>query len=170
LIPNSDQLNRLSGYYAAQLITKEMDAAPRTACTQIFAVTLKQRKSKITARSSLCTTVHRPDNQWALLRNQQGPQAYSTTHSAIQFFRGTSQVSFARRPLMLIQFSPRSVSLARRRSKRTSEPQSSRRRMLPSESIFISTNCHRIRSRFCAGNFRIDLPRRAPPPECNGIG
>jgi hypothetical protein len=65
LNPKNDQLNRLSGYYAAQLITKEW-MQPANEMHDIFPVTIKQR-----AQSSLpavtAYAVRRPDKQWALL-------------------------------------------------------------------------------------------------------
>src|SRR5205814_7921657 len=65
LNPKNDELNRLSGYYAAQLITKEW-MQPANETHDIFPVTIKQR-----AQSSLpavtAYAVRRPDKQWALL-------------------------------------------------------------------------------------------------------
>ena len=65
LNPKNDQVNRLSAYYAAQLITKEwMQRMNET--HDIFPVTVKQRKPT----SSSAVTVYalrRPDKQWALL-------------------------------------------------------------------------------------------------------
>jgi len=65
LNPKNDQVNRLSAYYAAQLITKEwMQRMNET--HDIFPVTVKQRKP--TSSSAVTVyAVRRPDKQWALL-------------------------------------------------------------------------------------------------------
>jgi hypothetical protein len=65
LNPKSDQVNRLSTYYAAQLITKEW-MQPTKETHEMFPVTMKQKKP---ASSPFVTVyaVHRPDKQWALL-------------------------------------------------------------------------------------------------------
>jgi len=65
LNPKKDELNRLSGYYAAQLITKEW-MQPIRETHEIFAVSVKQEKS---TASPVVTAyaVRRPDKQWALL-------------------------------------------------------------------------------------------------------
>ena len=72
LNPKNDQLNRLSAYYAAQLITKEW-MQPTNETHEIFSVTIKQRKPT----SSPAVTVYavrRPDNQWALLAINKHPK------------------------------------------------------------------------------------------------
>jgi hypothetical protein len=75
LSPKKDELNRLSGYYAAQLITKEW-MEPTNETHDIFPVTIKQR-----APSSLPTVtayaVRRPDEQWALLVINKHPKRAS---------------------------------------------------------------------------------------------
>jgi hypothetical protein len=71
LSPKNDQLNRLSAYYAAQLITKEW-MQPVTEPHEIFLVTVEQTKP----RSSPVVTVyavHRPDKQWSLLAINKSP-------------------------------------------------------------------------------------------------
>jgi hypothetical protein len=71
LNPKNDQLNRLSAYYATQLITKEW-MQPTNETHEIFPVTVKQTKP----RSSPAVTVyavHRPDKQWALLAINKHP-------------------------------------------------------------------------------------------------
>src|SRR5438552_5553529 len=72
LNPKNDQVNRLSAYYAAQLITKEW-MQPTNETHEIFSVTIKQRKPT----SSPAVTVYavrRPDNQWALLAINKHPK------------------------------------------------------------------------------------------------
>ena len=63
LDPKSDKLNRLSAYYAAQLVAKEW-MQPTANLHEIYPVSFKQNNSssKVTAYA-----VRRPDNQWALL-------------------------------------------------------------------------------------------------------
>jgi hypothetical protein len=75
LNPKKDELNRLSGYYAAQLITKEW-MQPTNETHDIFPVTIKQR----TQNSSPAVTayaVRRPDKQWALLVINKHPKRAS---------------------------------------------------------------------------------------------
>jgi len=72
LNPKRDQLNRLSVYYAAQLITKEW-MQPTSDLHDIFPVTIKQEKPT----SSPAVTVYavrRPDKQWALLAINKHPK------------------------------------------------------------------------------------------------
>src|SRR5437016_4936395 len=67
-----DQLNRLSAYYAAKLITKEW-MQPTSDSHDIFPVTIKQEKPT----SSPAVTVYavrRPDKQWALLAINKHPK------------------------------------------------------------------------------------------------
>ncbi len=72
LNPKWDQLNRLSAYHAAQLITKEW-MQPTSDSHDIFPVTIKQEKPT----SSPAVTVYavrRPDKQWALLAINKHPK------------------------------------------------------------------------------------------------
>ena len=75
LNPKNDELNRLSGYYAAQLTTKEW-MQPTNETHDIFPVTIKQR-----AQNSLpavtAYAVRRPDRQWALLVINKHPKRAS---------------------------------------------------------------------------------------------
>jgi hypothetical protein len=75
LNPKNDELNRLSGYYAAQLTTKEW-MEPTSETHDIFPVTIKQR-----AQNSLpavtAYAVRRPDKQWALLVINKHPKRAS---------------------------------------------------------------------------------------------
>ena len=79
LSPKSDQLNRLSTYYAAQLLTKEW-MQPVSEQHEIFPVTIKETKNGahglpavasakagVTRPTVTAYAVRRPDNQWALL-------------------------------------------------------------------------------------------------------
>jgi hypothetical protein len=69
LSPNSDQLNRLSTYYAAQLLTKEW-LQPTNEPHEIFSVTVNQgKRSAITVYA-----VRRPDKRWALLAINKDPK------------------------------------------------------------------------------------------------
>jgi hypothetical protein len=81
LNPKNDELNRLSGYYAAQLTTKEW-MEPTNETHDIFPVTIKQR-----AQNSLpavtAYAVRRPDKQWALLVINKHPKR--ATRLDVQF-------------------------------------------------------------------------------------
>jgi hypothetical protein len=72
LNPKKDELNRLSGYYATHLITKEW-MQPTNETHDIFPVTITQRE-----QSSLpgvtAYAVRRPDKQWALLAINKHPK------------------------------------------------------------------------------------------------
>jgi hypothetical protein len=72
LNPKNDELNRLSGYYAAQLITKEW-MQPTNETHDIFPVTVKSAKS---TASPVVTAyaARRPDKQWALLAINKHPR------------------------------------------------------------------------------------------------
>jgi hypothetical protein len=102
LNPNSDQLNRLSAYHAAQLITKEC-MQPTNGLHTIFAVTLKQRKSKSLPAVTVYA-VHRPDNQWALLAINKDPRRTARLTLQFNFSEARRQVSFAG-DVDVIQFS-----------------------------------------------------------------
>jgi hypothetical protein len=72
LTPNSDQLNRLSAYYAAHLLAKEW-MQPVSEQHEVFPVTIKQTKP---GSSSAVTVyaVRRPDKQCALLAINKDPK------------------------------------------------------------------------------------------------
>ena len=81
LKPNGDELNRLSSYHAAQLITKEwMQSTNKT--HDIFPVTIKPKNPML---SSVVTVyaVRRPDKQWALLAINKHPNR--TARLNVQF-------------------------------------------------------------------------------------
>ena len=72
LSSKSDQLNRLSGYYAAQLLTKEW-MQPLNEQHEIFPVTINEMKNG--ARPTVTAyAVRRPDKQWALLAINKDPK------------------------------------------------------------------------------------------------
>ena len=72
LNPKGDQLNRLSVYYAAQLITKEW-MQPTSDSHDIFPVTIKQEKPT-SSHAVTVYAVRRPDKQWALLAINKHPK------------------------------------------------------------------------------------------------
>ena len=72
LKPNSDELNRLIRYHAAQLITKEW-MQPTNETHDIFPVTIKQRKPALLSSAVTVYAVRRPDKQWALLAINKHP-------------------------------------------------------------------------------------------------
>src|SRR5207247_10085228 len=71
LNPKNDQLNRLSAYYAGQLITKEW-MQPTNETHEIFPVTIKQKNSASLPVVTLYA-IRRPDKQWALLAINKHP-------------------------------------------------------------------------------------------------
>src|SRR5213075_2542099 len=86
LNPSSDQLNRLSGYHAAQLITKEW-MQPIDASHEIFPVGVTQAKGSSSSAVSVYA-VRRPDKQWGLLAINKDPMR--TARLSLQFnFSGT---------------------------------------------------------------------------------
>jgi hypothetical protein len=99
---NSDQLDQLSGYHAAQLINKEW-MQPTNETHDIFRVTTKQGKPTASSAVSVYAA-RRPDKQWALLAINKQPKR--AARLAVQFnFSNGRQVSFAG-DVDVIQFSP----------------------------------------------------------------
>src|SRR5437773_3508595 len=99
---NSEELNRLSGYYGAQLVTKEW-MQPIDEPHDLFPVNIRQMKPTLSSAISVYA-VRRPDKQWALLAINKHPKR--TARLNVQFnLSGTrSQVSFAG-SVDVIQFS-----------------------------------------------------------------
>ncbi len=102
LNPKSDQLDRLSGYYAAQLITKEW-MQPTNETHEIFPVTIKQKKP---ASSPVVTVyaVRRPDKQWALLVINKHPNRGAQLNVQFDIPGAQQPLSFVGQ-VELIQFS-----------------------------------------------------------------
>jgi len=101
LNPKNDQLNLLSTYYAAQLITKEW-MQPTNETHQIFPVTLKQKKPTSSSAVSVYA-VRRPDKEWSLLAINKHPKRDARV--TVQFNSDSRrQVSFAG-DIDVIQFS-----------------------------------------------------------------
>jgi len=76
LSPKSDQLNRLSAYYAAQLLAKEW-MQPVSDQHEIFPVTINGMKNGahgVTRPTITAYAVRRPDKQWALLAINKDPK------------------------------------------------------------------------------------------------
>jgi hypothetical protein len=102
LNPKSDQLNRLSGYYAAQLITKEW-MQPTNETQEIFPVTIKQKKPA-TSSVVIVYAVRRPDKQWSLLAINKHPTRSAQLNVQFKFPGAQQAVSFAGQ-VEVIQFS-----------------------------------------------------------------
>jgi hypothetical protein len=79
--PNNEELNRLSGYYGAQLITKEW-MQPIDEPHDIFPVNIRQMKPTLSSAVSVYA-VRRPDKQWALLAINKHPKC--TVRLNVQF-------------------------------------------------------------------------------------
>jgi hypothetical protein len=87
LNPKSDQLNRLSTYYAAQLLTKEW-MQPISEQHEMFSVTVNETKNSahhahnatalhaggVARQTVTAYAVRRPDKQWALLAINKNPK------------------------------------------------------------------------------------------------
>ena len=102
LNPKNDQLNRLSAYYAGQLITKEW-MQPTNETHEIFPVTIKQKNS---ASLPLITVyaIRRPDKQWALLAINKHPNRAAQLNVRFDILGAQQPVSFAGQ-VEVIQFS-----------------------------------------------------------------
>jgi hypothetical protein len=102
LNPKNDRVNRLSAYYAAQLITKEW-MQPTNETQEIFPVTIKQKNS---ASSPVVTVyaIRRPDKQWALLAINKHPKREALLN--VQFnIQGAQQPAGFAGQVEVIQFS-----------------------------------------------------------------
>jgi F5/8 type C domain len=73
LNPKNDQVNRLSAYYAAQLITKEW-MQPTNEMHDIFPVAVKQQKPTSSSSAVTVYAVRRTDKQWAFLAINKDPK------------------------------------------------------------------------------------------------
>jgi hypothetical protein len=76
LSPKSDRLNRLSAYYAAQLLTKEW-MQPVNEQHEIFPVSINERKhggQPVPRPTVTAYAVRRPDKEWALLAINKDPK------------------------------------------------------------------------------------------------
>jgi hypothetical protein len=70
--PKSDQLNRLSTYYAAQLLAKEW-MQPVNEQHEVFPLTVRQTKPGSPSAVTVYA-VRRPDKQWSLLAINKNPR------------------------------------------------------------------------------------------------
>jgi hypothetical protein len=102
LNPNSDQLNRLSVYHAAQLITKEW-MLPGNETHDIFQVTKKPGKLTLSSVVSVYA-VRRPDKQWSLLAINKDPKRSARLTMQFNIPGEQHQVTFAG-DVDVIQFS-----------------------------------------------------------------
>jgi hypothetical protein len=102
LNPNADQLNRLSGYHAAQLVTKDW-MQPTNETHDIFRVTIKQ-KDPMLSRAVSVYAVRRPDKQWSLLAINKHPKRPAQLAVQFDFPDARRQGSFAG-DMDVIQFS-----------------------------------------------------------------
>ncbi len=98
----NDQVNRLSAYYATELITKEW-MQPINETHDIFPVTIKQKKP---ASSPVVTVyaIRRPDKQWALLAINKHPNRTAHLNVQFKFSSAKEPVSFVGQ-VEVIQFS-----------------------------------------------------------------
>ena len=102
LTPDGEHLNRLSGYYAALLVTKEW-TQPTNAQHAIFRVSVKEQKPTLLSAITVYA-VHRPDDQWALLAINKHPRHTARLRVQFQFSDAHRPVTFAG-DIDVIQFS-----------------------------------------------------------------
>lgn len=102
LDPTSDQLSRLSGYHAAQLVNKEW-MQPINEAHDVFPVTIQPGKPTSSSAVSVYA-VRRPDKQWGLLAINKDPKRKARLHVQFNFTDAQRQVSLAG-DVELIQFS-----------------------------------------------------------------
>jgi hypothetical protein len=98
----TDELNRLSTYYAAQLITKEW-MQPANEPHEIFRVNVKQERP-ISHPAISVYAVRRPDKQWALLAINKHPTQTARLNAHFDLTGAKQPVSFAG-DVEVIQFS-----------------------------------------------------------------
>jgi len=91
--PNSNELNRVSGYFAAQLITKEW-MQPIDEPHEIFPVKVQQSRASSSSAVSVYA-VRRPDKQWALLAINKHSNRAARLSVDFNFSGARSQASFA---------------------------------------------------------------------------
>jgi len=107
LHPRNDQLNRLSAYYAAQLLTKEW-MQPISEPHEVFSVTVSETKNgaHLTRPTVTAYAVRRPDKQWALLAINKDPRHAAQLKVEFNLPAGTQGLGFVGR-VEIIQFSRR---------------------------------------------------------------
>jgi hypothetical protein len=106
LSPKSDQLNRLSTYYATQLLTKEW-MQPTNETHEIFPVTINEAKNgvhKVTRPTVTAYAVRRPDKQWALLAINKDPKRAAQLNVEFNLPGAKQPLSFVGQ-VQVIQFS-----------------------------------------------------------------
>jgi len=104
LSSKSDQLNRLSGYYAAQLVTKEW-MQPVNEQHEIFPVTMNENGAhRVTRPTVTAYAVRRPDRQWSLLAINKDPKRAAPFNVEFNIAGAQKPVSFVG-PVEVIQFS-----------------------------------------------------------------
>ena len=102
LNPKNDAVNRLSTYYAAQLIIKEW-MQPVSEKHDVFPVLVKQEKPSSPAAVTVYA-VRRPDKQWSLLAINKHPSRSALLHVQFNLAGAKQPVTFAGQ-VEVIQFS-----------------------------------------------------------------
>src|SRR5947207_7713276 len=89
---NSERLNRLAGYYGAQLVTKEWMQSTN-GLHEIFPATVKQQN--LASPPFVCVyPMHRPDKQWALLAHNKHPRRTARLNVQFNLSRAERPVTF----------------------------------------------------------------------------
>jgi hypothetical protein len=102
LEPNGNQLNRLSAYHAAQLITKEW-VQPTNEKHDMFRVTINSGKPMLSSTVSIYA-VRRPDKHWAVLAINKDPKRSARLDVQFKVSKLRRQTTFAG-DVDVIQFS-----------------------------------------------------------------
>jgi hypothetical protein len=113
LNPKNEEMNRLSAYYAAQLITREW-MQPTNQTHEIFSVTINATKHgahRVTRPTNQTSSpavtvyaVHRPDKQWSLLAINKSPSRVAQLNVEFNIAGAQQPVSFVGQ-IEVIQFS-----------------------------------------------------------------
>jgi F5/8 type C domain len=106
LRPKNEQLNRLSAYYAAQLLAKEW-MQPVSEQHEIFLVTTSETKNgahRVTRPTVTAYAMRRPDKQWAVLAINKDPKRTAQLNVEFNLPGAKQPVTFAGR-VEVIQFS-----------------------------------------------------------------
>jgi hypothetical protein len=106
LTSRSNQLNRLSAYYATQLLTKEW-MQPVSEQHEIFPVTINETKNGshgVMRPTITAYAVRRPDKQWALLAINKNPKRAAQLKVQFKILGAKQPLSFVGQ-VQVIQFS-----------------------------------------------------------------
>jgi hypothetical protein len=113
LSPRSDQLYRLSAYYASQLLAQEW-MQPVSEQHEMFPVTIKETENGVHGATRPTVTayaVRRPDKQWALLAINKDPKRAAQLDVEFNLPNAKQPLNFVGQ-VQVIQFSQTAIRLA----------------------------------------------------------